>query len=151
MTLNQGVFALGEMVLAGVAFGVPRWRDQTLVSLLFFLPSFIGAATILVESPRSSWLELELVLGFLFIYFLLSSFPRFLQLWAAPNTPRAVRFPEGAVLGDRPKHMLPERGGAKRPNKWRIGGRSPGMCFRVTAHRHSTPSHRTHSFSSRLP
>ena len=30
--------------------------------------------------------------------------------------------PVGAALGDRPERMLPERGGAKRPNYWACGG-----------------------------
>jgi hypothetical protein len=53
--LIQAFFSVGEVVLAGLAFGLPGWRAQTLVVSALFAPLLVGSVTVLVESPM--WLH----------------------------------------------------------------------------------------------
>eukprot|EP00729_Bicosta_minor_P001942 gene1942-22104_t len=53
-TLSNFIFPVGELILAGIAYSVPAWRAQTLVSCLTFVPCLIMPFILLPESAR--WL-----------------------------------------------------------------------------------------------
>jgi len=53
-TLSNFIFPVGELILAGIAYRVPAWRAQTLVSCLTFVPCLIMPFILLPESAR--WL-----------------------------------------------------------------------------------------------